>query len=313
MLMLTGCGDNIAGIPIEAWADAQRAWRCRYDVQCGLLNDLETCERTNIGWYWTLPELVQAVQAGTVVWDSVAAYRCLQHEVSCDVTSDAHDLRCDSIVAGTLHDGETCHLGAECISSECWTEPCYGVCCVGYCVGDTPPVPGRIGEACRLSGCVEGYCDSSVCVPRLAEGAPCEDDAACNDGLACRKPPSSMDARCMTLPTTGERCTGRCALDGDRCGLSGVCTPGGTFGHVCVFDTDCSVLYRCGTEHYCVDAGAAVGESCLFSRRCAALDAYCDYDSNTCLPRYPIEPTDCSPLDPPPRPISSWSASMRTQ
>jgi hypothetical protein len=290
VVLIAACGES-SGIPIEDYAAAERAWQCRYDVQCGLLADLATCDATNIGWYWTVPELIEAVHAGVVHWDADAAQRCLEQEVSCDITSDAHYRRCDPLTSGTLHEGEACNLAAECISQECWTEPCYGVCCVGYCVGDKPPVRGHIGDPCRFAECLEGYCNASVCLPRLAEGAICSLERQCAEGLGCA--PMGTEYRCKRLPYTGEVCSGACAMDGDRCGLSGRCEPGATGGQPCTADTDCSELYRCGPNQRCIDAGAAIGESCLSTGRCADLDAFCDTPTGKCYPRYPIEITDC--------------------
>lgn len=292
--LLGACGDS-AGIAIEDYAAAERAWQCRYDVQCGLLGDLATCDTTNIGWYWTVPELIELVHDGVVHWDGEAAQRCVEQEVSCDITSDEHWRRCDQLTSGTLHEGETCNLAAECISQECWTEPCYGVCCVGYCVGDKPPTPGRIGEPCRFTGCLEGWCNASVCLPRLAEGATCMYERQCVEGLGCAPDGTGTALECQRLPQTGEPCTGVCAMDGDRCGLSGVCEPGGTLGEACVNDYDCSRYYRCGAGMRCVGAGAANGESCIATGGlCAELDSFCDAPTGKCYPRYPIEITDCS-------------------
>lgn len=294
MLLVAGCGTD--GIAIEDYADAQRASQCRYYVQCGIISDLETCDQTNIGWYFTSPQLIEAVHAGTVKWDGEAAARCLEQDVSCDLTSDAHRLYCAPITAGTLHDGETCQLGSECISKECWTEPCVGLCCEGYCVGDTAPVPGHIGDVCRYSICQEGYCDDSVCVPRLPAGAPC-DGAFCDDGLACRYDTTGM-RRCVELPSTGERCySDNCAIDGERCTANNVCERGGLLWEPCLQDRDCARLYRCGSEMRCVDGGAGLGEPCFGvstpGLRCADLDAYCDGSTHKCELRYPLVVPDC--------------------
>ena len=115
----------------------------------------------------------------------------------------------------------------------------------------------------------------------------------CDDGLACRYEAFGM-SRCVTLPSTGERCQGDCAIDGERCTSNGVCERGKLLWEPCLQDRDCAKLYRCGSEMRCVDAGASTGEDCLDYLRCAGLDDYCDYGTYKCTPRYPVERADCS-------------------
>lgn len=291
LLVLAGCASE--GISVDDWADALRARTCRYYVQCGVLGSLEACETTNIGWFYVEPELVAAVEDGRVRWNAEAAERCAAAEASCDLTSDEHRFRCEPLTSGTLHEGETCTLGAECISQECWTEPCVGQCCVGYCVGDSEPVPGHLGEACRYSGCVEGYCNDTLCLPRVREGQPCDGTPRqCDEGLACLTTPTD-GRRCGKLPSTGERCYGGCAIDGERCTSNNICEPGKLLWESCLQDRDCARLYRCGAEMQCVVEGAALGENCAVTNfRCADVDAYCNPDSK-CELRPPPELPSC--------------------
>lgn len=279
VVVATGCQ---GGLAVEDWADARRDWRCRYYVQCGMFADLATCDATNFGTFSTDPWLIDGVNHGRIWWDDDGAAGCLEQRVSCDLTSTDHWLRCDPFLEGTLHDGETCSTGPECISQECWKpESCLGLCCKGVCVGDTRPMRGRIGDVCRFTDCLEGYCDGSICAAFLGEGAPCDQGDACADGLACARDPSGV-ASCMRLPATGEPCTTTCAHAGDRCTSRGVCERGRLDGEACLEDTDCSRLYVCGSEMRCVDPGVATGEDCSRYGRCASRDAYCDSYTGRC-------------------------------
>jgi len=294
MLVLVGCGGE--GVSVHEWADARRAWQCRYYAQCGIVRDVATCDETNIGWYWTNPFLIEAVDDGRVKWDASGAERCLDQRVSCDMTRSDHWLICDSFTTGTLHDGETCAVGAECISRECAIpDDCSHLCCKGTCVGDTAPVPALLGDSCRASDCLEGYCNGDTCVPHLAEGARCPSSYACDDGLACVSGPGD-GGTCLPLSATGEQCKTGCANVGDHC-IDGVCKRVKLLGEECTQHLDCSSLYICGDDGRCFDPGVATGESCAATGRCAASDAYCDSSTSKCELR---SDTDTVPICPDP-------------
>jgi len=289
--VLASCAND--GIAIEDYADAARAWKCRYYVQCGLVRDLETCERTNIGWYFTDPELLAAVDEGRVRWDAAAAERCLAQQVSCDITSSEHWLRCDPLTHGTRHKGEACEIGAECISHECAIESCDGSCCTGSCIGDAEPVAGGYGDDCRFRDCREGYCDSrGVCARLLPAGSPCDSLDACAERLACRTYPDDS-RRCTALAGHGKVCDGACAEAGDVCGPRGVCESAHLLGAPCELRGDCSDLYICGPDYTCLDPGAKLGESCANTSRCVDLDAFCNPNTLECERRYMHEPPAC--------------------
>lgn len=273
LVVVAGCQ---SGLAVEDWAEARRDWQCEYYAQCGLFRDFATCKGTNLGVRYHDPWLIDGVKKGRIWWDDDGASRCLARRVSCDLTSTDHWWRCDPFTEGTLHDGETCSIGSECLSKECWIEEsCRGLCCKGVCVGDTPPVRGRIGDVCRFTACLEGYCNGSVCSERLAAGSPCDQADACAEGLYCVRDVAGM-GQCTPLPATGEPCTTTCAHAGDRCTARGICERGRLDGDPCLQDNDCSRLYVCGPEMRCVDPGVATGEDCSRYGRCASFDAYCD-------------------------------------
>jgi hypothetical protein len=281
LVVAVACGDD--PLRVEDY-DARyfEAW-CRYQVRCGVYPDLASCEA--LDRFPSDPDLVAAVRAGTVEWHAEEAEACIAQltDLSCDQSSQDYrfsGLPCHGAFTGTLHEGDACAFGLECISLECWTESlqCNEACCHGTCEGDVRPPVARLGDRCRYAPCVEGFCEASICVPLKSEGTECDTDRQCDIGLGC-----DSDVRaggfgtCQRLPATGESCTGpagpvRCAQIGERCRAStGRCERGRILGEACEDNTDC-LSNRCDETSHCVAlfTPEGPGASCAYHENCAA-------------------------------------------
>lgn len=292
------CGDELR---VEDYdAKYVEAW-CRYQVRCGAYQDVASCQ--GVDRFPMAPDLVAAIHAGTVEWHPDVAEACIGvlDDLSCDQGTAAYRYQgvpCFGAFVGTLHDGDACVFGSECISRECWTEnlQCAEACCRGTCEGDEMPPVARLGDRCRYAPCAEGYCEASICVPLKSEGTQCEfDDSQCDIGLGCDFDPRVGYFTCQPLAGSEERCTGpagagRCALIDERCRAStGRCEPGRFAGETCEDNTDC-MSDRCDETSHCVDAvftPAGLGASCMVVVDCAAplvCDRPADATSGTCVP-----------------------------
>jgi hypothetical protein len=293
---LLACGDN--AVPtIDQYRAAYGGALCRYRVRCGLLPSTDACAPFYSAELH--PDALAAVAAGILVFDPDVAWACIDwvDHLSCDPTDTAHrEPGCFGVFTGTLHEGESCAWGSECISRECWTEStqCTEACCRGVCTGDTPPPVGGIGERCRYSACREGYCEDSLCVPLLPEGAACVLTAQCDVGLSCDPD------RCTRLPGAGEPCTTSCRDFGQVCD-GGRCKPIGLPGAPCSDDSTCSPFYTC--EGTCM--ARQLGDDCIGSVVCP-LPLVCDWrmgqcvepkpDSEPCIYSYECESRSCGAL-----------------
>jgi hypothetical protein len=291
VLLVAACGDNLRGIELDDYPAERRAASCRYLVKCGIFRTYADCEVANVGVFEFSPSFHRAIAAGRIRWNHEAVYQCLQRagELSCDRGDDDRNWTCDAPMwEGTLAEGEACTSGAECISRECWTNDCTDACCSGTCVGREPPKNGRIGEGCRYSGCIEGYCDGNACQPRLVAGARCLRDQECIEGLAC------VNATCMELPDSNESCINECRQVGAHCSvLSYTCRPLGLLGDPCGHDGECSPYYACGAEKRCAVPELPDGSRCSFDGpRCTGPGSFCSSES-VCTP--PTPPIDCDP------------------
>jgi hypothetical protein len=276
--VLLACGDNIYEMQPGELSAAYSAAVCRYWVRCGVVRDIAACGQ--IYEYPDSPELAAAIDAGVVTWSADVAQACIEHvdTLSCDPTDADHRVpACFGIYTGTKHDGEPCAFGTECISFECWKESiqCADACCIGVCTGDSAPLIGRIGDRCRYSACVEGYCEDSLCLPLRSEGAECTFADQCEIGLSC-------EGTCRRLPSHGEPCTDACRDVGDICGaISRRCEHGAWRDERCEGHFDCSPVYACSVKNTCQPLG--LGESCFGQ---CALPLVCDFSSWSCsLPK----------------------------
>jgi hypothetical protein len=278
--LLAACGDNL--LPPQSYDEFAHAYDDavgRWNVRCGLLLDSAT-------WDWVHPttgvsaDLLSAIDAGVAEYHPDVAYECLQwvEQLSCQRNGVERQLpHCFGIITGTLHDGESCAFGLECISRECWfgSGDCTDACCRGVCTGDSPPVIGHVGDRCRYSGCAESYCDGNLCLALLQKGAGCEYDSQCEAGLVCD------GGLCAVPPGPGEPCLDACSDFGLTCRTDqAICVRVGWPGDPCTFNSDCSYHYRC-VDKQCA-AMADRGERCFYDD-CRAPYVCDTYETYKCI------------------------------
>ncbi|HVK83647.1 MAG TPA: hypothetical protein VM513_06045 [Kofleriaceae bacterium] len=276
--LLGGCGDNLPGLSVEEYAAAVRDADCRRLARCGMMPDLATCERTNLGRYYTSPWFLAAVADGTITWHPELAYACIEElaERSCerDLYRGTTSLACATMYEGTLGDGEACTFDSECISRECWFGEAEEACWAGTCTGHVAPTPARLGEDCGNAPCIEGYCGNDYrCTPYRLRGETCGENAICGAGLMCR-----FDV-CRRIPDTGEPCADTCLQYRDTCGSAYECRPRAADGQSCAWDADCGYWSRCdSTTMRCVPNSARVGDACMSDDDCGELGTVCAFN-----------------------------------
>jgi len=281
--LLAACGDNLAGpVAVDEYPAAVREAVCRQLTRCGEIESFDTCLTTQIHLTvaFSASELA-AMRAGKIAYSGATARACVDGiaGASCDTTSptgrglpDA----CQHINAGTLHDGDACTFGEECISRRCDVPDCGMACCAGgRCVGETPPARAGLGEPCASAGCVAGaFCDAAKrCTAHRAAGAACGMRAECQYGLDC------LDGRCAAAPVIGQPCTSACRDLGTTCSsTTRTCVAVGLVGAPCSIGanpSDCAPQYVCDRTGHC-SAGIALGQPCGAGDQCADDRAACD-------------------------------------
>jgi hypothetical protein len=283
-VVLAGCGDDGGGgdIPIDGLASAVVSKYCSIYVTCGLIDDNATCRAifpdTDID-----PDLIAAVKAGKIIYHSDKARECLNSiGGTCDQNSffDTGDREaCDQTFEGTVHAGGQCALDEECVSQNCDVPSCPDACCQGMCVGDAAPVRPHVGEACgqvAQGSCVDSFCDDTtmLCTAYLATGQVCMYDDQC----ATR----NCNGTCMTLPGTGEACTGSCRDIGDTCSATSMtCVAVGLTNDPCMSNDDCSPIYRCTSNMTC-QLGPRLGEPCGTQTLSCIDRSYCEPTTMQC-------------------------------
>lgn len=294
VLLAAACsGDDGGGGPI-AIDDLEGALvntYCNLYVRCGLVDDIATCHTLDLD-VEADPDLIAAVKAGKVIYHADQASACLAAlGAGCDrATFSENDspLACDETFEGTVAAGGQCAINEECISRNCDTSACTEACCQGTCVGDTPPVRPRVGEACTTAAtlrCVDSYCDTGtgLCTAYKANGEACEGGSQCVSGFC------NGTAICAELPATGQPCdltTGEsvCAEIGDTCSATSMtCVPLGLGGDPCTEARDCSPIYQCGASGTC-ELRPTLGDECgtqAFPSSCID-HSYCDQTTMQC-------------------------------
>lgn len=169
-----------------------------------------------------------AVEAGRIEIDEERFAEC--REASSIALFD--EGACSAAMRGTVPNGGTCAIAAECVSGRC-------------------SVPG--------STC------AGTCVARTVAGEGCEDDDACMDGLIC------LSSVCQAPPGEGATCTTRCA-EGLFCSASRVCEAQRAVGESCsgvASGGDCQENLACRSGR-CA-APPVEGEACWpeYLQRCA--------------------------------------------
>lgn len=230
------------------------------DCGCGMatVNDCRAEERRLCAGFPS-PELVQAVEEGRVVYDSVVAAALLERLRSrgCEGFVAALDWRVEDLFdlggtfAGTGAAGAPCEpLGFELISE----------CAVGTCA------PGSGGDTCRTS---------------VDDGATCDREHQCVDLDAPLENGMAIERLVLRCETAGGGDTGVCRTwvpEGGACATAGECWTSRCEGDVCVTampGAECLSTRECSTGHYCsglrcVSGERPDGEACDDAAACAS-------------------------------------------
>ncbi len=185
-----------------------------------------------------LSDMIAAVNKGTVVYNGVRAYSCLEamKAQSCDDFDHFEPGPCREVFTGTIADGTACFLNEECISRYCDTASgCPGVCKPAVAEGEVCVISDQCipGAKCVLGRCTffsapvtaGGDCDpdedwcayglfchpgTEQCTARLAAGSECDGshELECAQGTICMGINQDKDI-CVTLTVVeaaGEVC-----------------------------------------------------------------------------------------------------------
>src|SRR6185436_354916 len=224
LVVVAACG--VDKVSLADYPSAIRDAYCGFFVNCGSVQDFDSCRTLDIGFHFRLTASERAaIEAGKLRFNEEAAGHCVDAlaKRSCDLTSRSYRVKpdaCRNVLTGALHDGEACADRSECISRQCDKVSCGMACCTGMCVGDQPPGLAKAGESCEAADCDEqSYCDQDVmmCAPLKPRDAYCATDAECRLGLGC------VGGACVVMPQLGQPCSGPCRDEGITCGSSGVC------------------------------------------------------------------------------------------
>ena len=290
-LLIAACGGGDS-LSVEEYPQEFRDAFCKNFVKCGIAKDLDTCRKLNFGVDLHISATAQAAfDSGKAKFNSGNAKACVDGiaDSSCDLTAESQRFvpaACDGIASGTLHAGEACTIGAECISLQCNIQRCNMACCPGTCVGDTAPVTAKVGESCQTVRCVSGsYCNpvNGTCAALKPASSTCTSQGECDYGLACIG--AGATGNCVKLPKLGEACTDFCTDFGATCDpTSKMCVKVVLGGDVCAGDfnaSNCSALYACDAGH--CSGGVALGAPCSFDDHCADDRAFCDVASGALM------------------------------
>ena len=184
----------------------------------------------------TLPQLQQAITAGTAQYDAEAARTCLNDLAArgCAAFDEIGPTFCESAFVGTIEAGQDCSQTIECIGDAfCQVD----AACPGTCVSRV-----GAGQPCTSSDeCQAGFfCDVGTCETRGDEGASCGGgtDPECRAGLVCRGEDLAEMAPGMCVTTASllsEPLGGACDIEnltlceeGLSCVIVGAGATGGT-------------------------------------------------------------------------------------
>ncbi len=196
-------GNGGTPIPIEDMPQKIAAAICAAFEEClgdfhGLMMGDEDCQQLiengfANGAYQTM---LEAIDAGTASYHGDKAQACLDAlaALGCDAMVSHSIPECDEVFVGTVAEGGDCTYGIE-------------------CVGDL---------FCKIEAACPGTCSS-----RGGNGADCEDDDHCQDGMFCDEGTST----CASPVVQGASCGGS---SGDECAPGLMCAgedeDGGTPG-----------------------------------------------------------------------------------
>ncbi|HEX2571054.1 MAG TPA: Dickkopf N-terminal cysteine-rich domain-containing protein [Polyangia bacterium] len=305
---------------------------CAQAVRCGSIGSSEEAScRSRLAQSDALVSIPgysysEALQAGRLGFDGVAAAKCLAYYRAPRCSLDAENIdnynACGRLYRPAVRDGGTCKINTECRSNICNAFGPPG--CPGVCAATA---------GCNRLSCYEDeFCGSSgACALRGALGEPCDAQLGldvCQAGLVCQGSTCSVPAKENDSCTAREQCAAGLFCDltsntckprlaiGDACasqescqdGLlctattspptAGVCKPTLDFPSACDPDLAtapalCPVHAECDTNtRQCVER-LAPGASCA-TESCQMIIFYCDESTLTC--QEPLDPgATCTP------------------
>jgi hypothetical protein len=279
----SACGGGGGGaIGFGEFPDELESADCDFEVECGLMPDVGTCQDALAFDDGEIGSLQVAIDAGTVLFDEDAAGACVDsvRNQGCAFPGFHIDDPCVDVFAGTVAEGGACNIDAECSGNALCeaTDPACDptvACCPGTCGPSTEPQP--IGGACESSSDCEddafcnipagqqaGTCDALI----TQQGASCNDFAACANPMICEitdfqnfvgtcEIPAAREATCdpnRLIPCTDLR---------DYCDPTATtCTPAIDVGGACDDDAGVFCLGFASCINLTCTADPGLGETC---------------------------------------------------
>jgi hypothetical protein len=231
---------------------------CTFEVRCGLMPDLATCQEVFDPSATSVPQLAAHAASGALIYDPVQAGACLTayRDAACSWNGDTLGLidGCAQVFVGDKAPGVACLLDEECTGdSICETVPCPEGCCTGTCKPRAAPV--GVGGDCSGAPCAEGaYCrlhdaGQATCTALAPAGGACEAIDACAPGSLCQQ------GTCVALAAAGASCQPGGCRDVDHFCDGGTCQPRR------------AATAACADDGACIEAAACVAGSCRIRPR----------------------------------------------
>jgi hypothetical protein len=293
---------------------------CAHAAQCGTLGRAEeaSCKSRLAEGDALVPipgySYSEALQAGRLRFDGVAAEKCLNYYRAgrCPIDAENFDnfTACYRLYRPQVPDGGACQINTECRSDTCTSSGppgCRGVCAPAtrcnrlscyedeYCSSQGAcTLRLELGESCDPTlgpgTCQPGLvCQGSVCRPAVPAEGTCSAQEDCAPGLFC----DSGSQTCKPRLAAGSHCPspvscqdGLSCVPEDRQLTSAVCKPVLDFPSAC--EPDLRTATAVCPAHAECDAGTrqcverlAPGASCA-SEGCPLVIFYCDESTLTC-------------------------------
>lgn len=277
IVLCVGCG---GGVSIDEFPDALVDALCTRYVRCGVVEDHDSC-RALLNGFENLADIQHAVANHSVRYDEDKMQDCVDAfaATSCDQSSESARVdppACLAALRGTVADGGTCMISAQCVSGSCDNASCPMACCEGTCAPTVADVP--VGMSCLTGPCVAGsFCNATqICQPLLAAGQTCASNGQCGYGLYC----PTASRVCTTSQHRGDPCLDRsCADLGTRCDATQVCAGYPRRNEGCSAMVPCQAPNVCSAQTAICVAPPSLGQQCTV--QCAP-GSFCDGQSHLC-------------------------------
>ncbi len=230
-----------------------------------------------------------AIASGKATFDKGKASTCLAaiNALSCAALDNGLPsafvsvaAKCESVVTGTLPEGQACAHQSACVSRWCKPDAAKPGC-PGTCTA-------RLGKdaACDTQQpCTTGLvCRGGKCSDKLegADGDACGSEAPCAAGLQCGE-----SGKCGAAPGLGEACGQAQCAKGLTCDqVAGKCVTAKKAGESCTAGplgtSDCEAPLACNAGK--CGAPKKIGEQCTDAKECFGIDAECKGGTCTAIP-----------------------------